>query len=461
MELPLIKKITNQFLLVQKNFRNINRNSSIFNRFKIDFPNKSKYSKTNIINSTILDEKKNNYKFANTTRNNNLNNISEYKNKNSNIYLTKINNRSNSYYYSTFSPTKNLTKNKFTNKAFSKYNNSPLKSMSNSSNVYDSYTERRIINSYKTNQKIKIQKIKKYTKIDKILTKYKLMKILEDSTKNSCSVEEIKNNLFYKKHKNKLFNDNFIKHQINQHRKFIFDKNESPINKLNNYLINIENSKNNKRKISPEDIFKSLNKKDINIIKSDISYFKNVNRNIIKGLMNKKSELKQLGLVEVLNKEDEKDKKNINFINKKKKERKIIKNKDNENNKNVTNYERYINKIIYNDLSKRLHQIKSLNKNEGITKIINDFPSKININKGKLNSVKNKNIEKTFFRYYYYNINDDMTKEYSIDKNRKRLLDEKDSHYQNLKILENENYEKEIIKNYTKKIKKNLSLLIY
>ena len=30
--------------------------------------------------------------------------------------------------------------------------------------------------------------------------------------------------------------------------------------------------------------------------------------------MNKKSELKQLGLVEVLNKEDEKDKKNINFI---------------------------------------------------------------------------------------------------------------------------------------------------
>ena len=69
MELPLIKKITNQFLLVQKNFRNINRNSSIF---KIDFPNKSKYSKTNIINSTILDEKKNNYKFANTTRNNNL-----------------------------------------------------------------------------------------------------------------------------------------------------------------------------------------------------------------------------------------------------------------------------------------------------------------------------------------------------------------------------------------------------
>ena len=295
MELPLIKKITNQFLLVQKNFRNINRNSSIFNRFKIDFPNKSKYAKTNIINSTILDEKKNNYKFANTTRNNNLNNISEYKNKNSNIYLTKINNRSNSYYYSTFS-------------------------------------QRRIINSYKTNQKIKIQKIKKYAKIDKILTKYKLMKILEDSTKNSCSVEEIKNNLFYKKHKNKLFNDNFIKHQINQHRKFkhqinqhrkfIFDKNESPINKLNNYLINIENSKNNKRKISPEDIFKSLNKKDINIIKSDISYFKNVNRNIIKELMNKKSELKQLGLVEVLNKEDEKDKKNINFINKKKKERK-------------------------------------------------------------------------------------------------------------------------------------------
>ena len=54
---------------------------------------------------------------------------------------------------------------------------------------------------------------------------------------------------------------------------------------MNNYLINIDNLNNKKDNLSEKNIFKSLNKKDINIIKSDMSYFKDIYGNLINDLM--------------------------------------------------------------------------------------------------------------------------------------------------------------------------------
>ena len=456
MELPLIKKITNQFLLVKKNFKNINRYTSMFNRFKIEIPQKLKNLKKNLINSTTFEENNKNNKIIKSNRNKNFYNKINDMSQNSNINISEINSKLNSNYYaSSLSPIRNRTQNKFNNVTYSKYSNSPIKSKSNSLNIYDSFTEKRQINSNKNksnSQNIIIPKIKKYSKIDKILTKFKLMKMIEDNTKNSCYVQEIKNNLFYQRHKKKLFNNKFIKHQINQHRHFIFDKNESSINKLNNYLINIDYMKTKKQNRTAEDIFKSLTKKEINIIKSDISYFKDIRGNIIKDLMKIKSNSKPIGLLEILNNAEQKDKISINNINQKKFE--IKKNKNKEDEKILTNYGKYINKIINKDLSQRLHKIKELNINNGITKIIHDFPSKINIDIGKLNSVKSKSIEENCFRNFYNNLSVDMKKEYSIDKNRQRLLEENNSHFKKFKKFQKEYYEKDIIRSFTKKIKK-------
>lgn len=458
MELPLIKKNKNQFLFIHKNYKNINRYQSMFNKFKLDIPKKPKNFKSDLFGSNVFEEIKKNNKFSNSTRNNNLNYKIDGKNKMNIINFNQINNNLNTNYFSFLSPIKNKILNKSNNIAFYKNNNSPAISFYNSSNINSSSIENIKLNSNnsnKTSQNILVynqKNITKITKIDKILTKFKLIKILEKNSQHRCYIQEIKNDLFYKKHKDKLFNDKFIKYQVNQHRHFIFDKNESPIKKLNNYLINIDNLNNKKDNLSAENIFKSLNKKDINIIKSDMSYFKDIYGNLINDLIKIKSKSKSLKLLDILNKSEQKEE-NIFFNNNEKKEEKrpII---YNENKKILTNYERYVNKIINNDLNQRLHKINIMNKKKDINKIIKEFTSKININIAKLNSPKDKELENYCFRTFFNQLDEDMKKKYSIERNRQRLLDEKDFHYKKLQKYKSEFYEKEVIEDYTNKIKK-------
>ena len=458
MELPLIKKNKNQFLFIHKNYKNINRYQSMFNKFKLDIPKKPKNFKSDLFDSNVFEEIKKNNKFSNSTRNNNLNYKIDGKNKMNIINFNQINNNLNTNYFSFLSPIKNKILNKSNNITFYKNNNSPAISFYNSSNINSSSIENIKLNSNnsnKTSQNILVynqKNITKITKIDKILTKFKLIKILEKNSQHRCYIQEIKNDLFYKKHKDKLFNDKFIKYQVNQHRHFIFDKNESPIKKLNNYLINIDNLNNKKDNLSAENIFKSLNKNDINIIKSDMSYFKDIYGNLINDLMKIKSKSKSLKLLDILNKSEQKEE-NIFFNNNEKKEEKrpII---YNENKKILTNYERYVNKIINNDLNQRLHKINIMNKKKDINKIIKEFTSKININIAKLNSPKDKELENYCFRTFFNQLDEDMKKKYSIERNRQRLLDEKDFHYKKLQKYKSEFYEKEVIEDYTNKIKK-------
>ena len=111
-----------------------------------------------------------------------------------------------------------------------------------------------------------------------------------------------------------------------------------------------------------ENIIQSINEKYIKIILSDISYFKDINKNIVNILRNVKSNFKNNSLTKILNKED-----GIKIEEKEK----IINEFDNENEyiKEILrkgNYERYLNKIMNNDFNKMLQKINRKKSKEDI-----------------------------------------------------------------------------------------------
>ena len=345
------------------------------------------------------------------------------------------------------SPSHSYSKFNFT--TFTKNINSSFNTIVHaSSNINDFSSEKRILKSNRSNPNFGIKKKKEIKKIDKILTKFKLNKIISDNSHNGCYIQELKNNTFLDKFKNKLFSDKFIKYQIKKHRNFLFDKNENPIKKMNNYLINIDNSNNLNENFSSEEIFKSLNKHEIKLIKADVAYFKDVNENIIKDLMKFKSNT--ISLKDILNNEEEKDKEKEDN----KKSKKVKQNNANED--ILYNYDRYINKIINKDLTQRLKKIKVKTEKNKIEKALNDYPSKININIGKYSSARNIKCEDRCFQTFMIHLNDDMIKKYYIKRNRERLLREKSFQYKKeLKLKEEEN-EKDIIIECLEKYKKGL-----
>ena len=305
MELPLINKIKNDLGFIDKNYTNINRYKSFFNKLNLaQSSNSTIDSKINLLNSNNSSDNKKSEQFNSKSRNtfnkkllNDIlkNNNSIYNNNNhqSNIfnnYFSLSNSRNNSRFNLT-SLSKNI--NNFYNHIIHDYSDSN-----------DFPTEKRMLKSNKSSPNITIPKKKEIKKIDKILTKFKLNRIISNHSNYNCYIQEIKDNLFFKKYKKKLLSDKFINNQINIHKHFLFGKNESSIKNINNYLINMEYSNSLKKNLSSEDIISSLNKKEIKLIKSDPSYFKDVNENIIKDLIKIKS--KRINLIDILNKEEQK-----------------------------------------------------------------------------------------------------------------------------------------------------------
>ena len=455
MDLPLIKKIKNEFSFVKKNFNNINRYQSFFNKDQLEINHpKNKKTKLNII-------------FPNFIENSEIIKDNFSKAKNSDIYSKyAISNITNKYdfnmlkkknngfllshnFISLLSPSKSSSK--FNRSTFTKNINNSYNTIfiSSDKNVYPSET--RILKSNKSNPNFPLIKKKENKKIDKILTKFKLIKIISDNSSNNCFIQEKNNNSFYIRHKKRLLDSKFITNQINRHRRFIFDKKEHPLKELNNYLINIDISNSQRYNFSTEDIVKSLTNQEIKLIKNDVSYFKGINEEVIKELTKIKS--KNICLIDMLNKEEEK--KDINKVIKEPK--KIIQaNKKNEN--ILYNYNNYLNKIINNDLTKRLKKIQIRNKKNEIENILNDLPSKINCTLGKLRNKKSKKVEDNCFRSFFSQINKDMRKEFSIGKNRERLIKEKSFQNikkQKIKIKENEiKTIRECLEKYKKGLKK-------
>ena len=285
------------------------------------------------------------------------------------------------------------------------------KSFYHSSLIFDiSLSEKRSLKTNKSNPNfIFSQKKNEFSNIDKILTKYKLNKIISNNSMNNCYIQDIKNKQFLDGYRRTIFSDKFIKHQINKHRRFIFDKNENHIQKLNKYLISLDEPNNNYN-LTTKEIINSLSKKDIKLIKTDISYFKNIDANIIKELTKIKSN--KICLADILNNE-EKNNNREEFINE------TIK---------------YINKLTNEDFNKRLKEIQ-IKKPEKFENVLNDCSSKINIVLAKLNNERNFYNEDKCFRTFLNNLDEEMTKKYSINRNRERLLKEKK--FQNKKKSQN------------------------
>ena len=70
MELPLIKRIKNEFLFIHKNFSNVNRYKSIINKFNlISSTNTSRNYNTELFNFQYLNHNKSKKEFISKTRN--------------------------------------------------------------------------------------------------------------------------------------------------------------------------------------------------------------------------------------------------------------------------------------------------------------------------------------------------------------------------------------------------------
>ena len=320
------------------------------------------------------------------------------------------------------------------------------------SNINDYSSEKKKLNSNRISTNLIIQNEKEIKKIDKILTKFKLSKIIANNSHKSCYIQERNNNLFIERHKNNLLNDRFISSEITKHRNFIFDKNENQTKRLNNILINIDNLNSKRENLSSDTIMKSLNNKDIKLIKSDISYFKDINENIIKDLIKIKSNT--FNLLDILNQEEEEEKMKKNNLNKKTKNKNK---KINRNEKNILyNYSKYIDKLINDDLSQRLRKIKLNNKDKKIDKVLNEFPLKINRNIGKIRTNRSKILEDMCFKSFLTRLKYNMKKNYSLERNKKRLINAKSFQYKKELKKKNDDNEKYIIKKCLEKFKVGL-----
>ena len=413
MELPLIKRIKNEFLFIHKNFSNVNRYKSIINKFNlISSTNTSRNYNTELFNFQYLNHNKSKKELISKTRNNNT----FQKNILDNKIASKLNiikKKKNIYFFS-LPPSKDNNSSDFSlpkNKNKSFYHSSL--------NFDSSLSEKRSLKTNKSNPNfIFSQKKNEFSNIDKILTKYKLNKIISNNSMNNCYIQDIKNKQFLDGYRRTIFSDKFIKRQINKHRRFIFDKNENHIQKLNKYLISLDEPNNNYN-LTTKEIINSLSKKDIKLIKTDISYFKNIDANIIKELTKIKSN--KICLADILNNE-EKNNNREEFINETIKEKvKINTNKLNKNKNFLINYDKYINKLTNEDFNKRLKEIQ-IKKPEKFENVLNDCSSKINIVLAKLNNERNFYNEDKCFRTFLNNLDEEMTKKYSINRNRERLL---------------------------------------
>ena len=483
MKLPIIEKNKNEYYLIHKNFSTINRYKQAFSKDKRNssnftiYKNITKVQSTNDISKMTLSPKlnnlhtfkkkriifkdlifrnSNNISMPHTTINNNS--IGFNNNKRKFISTFSISKSNNSYNNSS-SLSKNIN---IENKSYRLLHNSSYLKKNNSEQKINLNKELKKISPIKNNIKNNEDKEEDILNIEKILTKFKINRIISNKTKNNCFYFERQNNILLDKFKNKLLNDKFIKLQIKKHRNFIFGNSEDPINYLNKYILNFEKSNDynyhyNKNLLTKE-VVESLTKKEINIILSDLFYFKNVNKNVVNLLKNSKSS----SLPNILNQEESVENKQKNKTNilkqlKIKKENNNLIEKENEkekdkekikNKKILLNYGKYINRLINKDLNERIKEInKKKNKKKIEVENIESCNAKFIYINGLKNLEKDEKVEDECFKSFYLNIDKEMTKQHFIENNNRRLCKEDFFQYQKIKkINEEKEYQHIILK---------------
>ena len=468
MELPIIIVYKNGFQTIHKNFTKINRYKTINQRriigSKIDNNNNLIQNSSDLLPSTNINSLKVliSNKSLNKTRNRNINNS----------YFSPslaLNNSSCFKYdsnklFSSFTSNNNNSKEKDKNSNINNENNKNnylinlinfKKSLSQKNNfsLQNNENNRINYNSNKTLKSIKSQEI--LNNIDKVLTKFKINKLISKKSRNYCHSFDNHNDIFKDKILNTLLYDKFINALIQKHKNYIFGKRENPVNTLNKYMINIENSNQSKNNFSFEEIIELLNEKDIKIILSDVSYFRDINKNIVNILRKVKSSNKINSLADILNQEDGLIVQDI------KEKKKLLKNLSYEDNKMKEKmqslnhealflyYKKYINKIVNKDLDQRLKNYYINKKN--LKKIENENVKFCELKALQANA-KDKieqdgKSEYYCFRSFFNHITPEMKKDYFIKRNKGRLSRENSfKERRNIKNIKNAKEENIILK---------------
>jgi hypothetical protein len=227
-------------------------------------------------------------------------------------------------------------------------------------------------------------------------------------------------------------------------------------------MINSINPGYNTKELIIKEVIKSLNKKDIKIILSDLFYFKNVNKNIVNSIKNIKSN----SLTDLLNIEEGKEKEDEVMTESEKETENNIKNNNNreneidklkklDNKSMLVEFDKYVKKLINKDLDKRLKQINKKEKNRDFKRDnINSCDAKVRMINGIKSFEKDEKSEDACFRSFFYNINKEMTKEHFIENNNRRLCKEDFFQYRKEKKLKEEKQYNELVLKYLDTLKK-------
>lgn len=443
MSLPLIRIDESGFHSIEKNFIKINRYQTLKNKKKIIASN---FDNINIKNPSLIK----------MTNDKHIMSLFQNRNKYDDIrknsifmhYIEKINNfDKKSYNFSnnyainnnnikSISSFSNLKKN---NNSFEistslkgSFNKTSISTFINSLNLKKSLSDQRMLILPKTRNKTNYfhkhnapnKSLEVINNIDKILTKFKINKLIEKNSRNYCLSFENNTKLFNEKIINTLFSGKFINSEIKRGRKFVVGKNETTFKKLNKHIIDIENSNKYKNGNSLLEIIESLNEKDIKIILADISYFRDINKNIVNILRNVRTNHKNNSLTKILNEEDGiKDEQKDNKA-------KIFSQPDTENEymKDILrkgHYEKHINNIKYKDFNKRLRRFNvKMRKKKFQTQNVNVCDLKARLLNSKKNIQQDKESEYACFRSFFETISHKMTKQYFIENNKRRLFKE-------------------------------------
>ena len=297
-------------------------------------------------------------------------------------------------------------------------------------------------------------------------TKFKFFKIVMNNDQKECAYFKEKNERFNERLKF-YFKSNFF-YKINKvyHNRFHFGKNY--LNMGNDITKQYIAPSDNEQiiKLNSDLVLSLLNKEDINLIHSDPYFFLKDNQYLYK-----LTKTKFKSLINRFKEEDAKMRENENIYDDDDLDIEIYKkNKpSHKNQKYIRNIpklkksktikeeipfldKKYINKMVNEDLNKRLKHLKS-----GINPVEKEM---INTEK-KLNTYKNKNYlfegNKKFYKTYHIRTNEDYFKPYSLEKNRERLIKETlFSKAMNKKNF-SDNKDQGIIKKYQKQLEEYYS----
>lgn len=318
-------------------------------------------------------------------------------------------------------------------------------------------------------------------------TRFKLHKIIINNRRSTCNIYDKKNDIFNGKLYNYLNSNSFYEKNKKFHRIFHFGKNDLNIaHDFTKHYVEPYNQEKN-TKLTSKLVLKLLNEEDIKLIHSDPYFFLKDNKYLYK-LTNTKYRTLQYRLKIEENSEqnnnnnleDNKDNKNNvkmdnslnkdsnlknkNHHSKSKLKKNFHKNKraksqENEDRKLIYDgillyNKKYIDKIINEDLNKRLKEIDK-KKNQGIEKEMRDTVIQLNNYKKKDYIFESNN---NFYKTYNDKTNINYFKPFYINKNYERLIKEKLFLEQRNKKNSDDNKDKNIISKYRKILEKNYKI---